>query len=310
MWKLRLALVHLRVSSSSLRVLIVTQSIAVCALIMLLSNVTQMKHDSVFQAVTQLPLSRQFVSVSFDGERSQIPQVQAIAQESVTALSQSTKLNQSVAFKATWNGAATNIQLLAHTQLEQTSTLKSGRWPQRCDAILCEVVATSSQVANDEIALLGLSLVGVIDLSEKTPLRSAINPDVTLVISSDPQSTFQLPSFAAVPLTVFWDTPTNAREIARNPTSGFLAKSALIRTQLALTNPRLLLKAPDSEVAQALTTAQFSSRRIYSVIIIVMLAALFMTFQLASMRSIAFGTITQGIKQFGASVKDQQQLLL
>ena len=152
------------------------------------------------------------------------------------------------------------VRLGAVDGLDRIVELSSGRLPNRCDAVRCEVVAIGTR----RIATPGLTVTGHGSLRAgggASFFRSVAQGD-RLRLAEGVDRTSRLPKLADSQRTYGWVAPLRPDDVRAWDVDGFRTRIERASTQLQASSPNFALSAPTVALAEAGTKAQIAGRRL------------------------------------------------
>ena len=171
------------------------------------------------------------------------------------------------------------FQLIGTQQAESEVTLTSGRFPNKCDSAVCEVVLVNPEGLSSTPA--GFEVVGIAKVSDNSTLLKAVEPQIPLLIASD---LTQIPNFKSVegyPGSELWAVEITKQGVSKLGLTGYLDSLNETDQLIGLESTRLLVDGPIGKLEETKSQVQVLSNRILSLQITISVIASFSIFVIA-----------------------------
>ena len=176
---------------------------------------------------------------------------------------------------------SSDYQLLASSALADEVHLQSGRWPNSCTAIRCEVIRIGSAAFRPPATI---AVVGNAEFRPDSALALGVAGDVPLLISADPMALLRHASLRAVPHTMQWMARLDPRVIQSIGIAGFLQRLVDESDRLSLINGQLQLVAPTTQLAATADQVRALERRMLGLTLCLVLITMYSVHRIALAR--------------------------
>ncbi len=275
MWIVRLAWSRLWRRSSHVEVfapLFIALSIGA---VVLTSVTPTMQAASIQSTLSELPYVDHTLAANFDGtaDSASFSTIESTAQSGLTALTES-PISSLVTYRPVADGKTQTFHVMATDELASAVTLLDGRLPQSCSVTVCEVLSYAPISGDPLVAQYGFTIVG--HATPRDPLLTdlTVQPELSVLYSSDPESIRNYEPLFGFPRTLTWAAQVDGSRITELGADSFLELATEQANLFSLTSPRMTLRVPDSAIKHSAERSGFAMDRILSLLLALTLAGL------------------------------------
>lgn len=276
---IRLAAIKLFRRKSQLGVAIAVLAIIQATLVLTSSALPKVESQSVEQVVANLPSTEKWISVN-SGDPTALGN-QEIEAKVINQLSriESAKPRHAIAFRPVSGDGSGRYQLIGADQLDQEISLLDGQLPVHCDETNCEVIGINTEQLTQ--VPLGFTVVGHAKLADDSPIRSSIDGDTAIFITSNAKSILTIPAFVGYPGSEIWSTNITSQHISQIGLANYIEKINQSSQELNAISTRLLVTGPLSVLSETEKKVGVLSKRILSIELSLCLIASFAIYLVA-----------------------------
>lgn len=275
MWIVRLALTRLRRRTSHLEVLVPLFAVISFGAVVLTSIAPTMQAASIKSTLAGLPYVDRTLAANFDGTNDLVnfETIERVATSGLNRLSRE-PIDSLVTYRPVADGKTQTFHVMASNKLADLVTLIDGRMPQTCSRTSCEVVVFASDAGDPLVDQYGMTIVGHVTPENALLTDLTVQPELSVVYSTDPASIRNYEPLFGFPRTLTWAAAVDASVVNELGATSFLESATDEANNFSLTSPRMTLRVPDSAIKNSAERSGFAQERILSLLLALLSAGL------------------------------------
>ena len=242
-------------------------------------SIPKVESEAVEQTIAKLNQSDKWLTINL-GDSTKLGE-QKINDLVITELLK-LEVNQprhSIIFRPISDDFHGRFQLIGTQQIESEATLTSGRFPNKCDSSVCEVVVVNPDGLSSTPA--GFEVVGIAKVSDNSSLLNAVEPQTPLLMASDLTQILNVKSIEGYPGSELWAVEISKQGVSKLGLKGYLDSLNETDQLIGLESTRLLVDGPIGKLEETKSQVRVLSDRILSLQITICLIASFSIFVIA-----------------------------